>query len=179
MVRQAICGAALLLGSGCDAPGLGEVPPSFAEPEFLVFNGDWRDQVDGDPFPEHRPAEVDCTVDAHVLEHTALELSTAECNYFYVEASTLTGIAPGDRITVRAFHDDLAALEPADAHLALSIDGNVVWDEEIAIPSPATPYTVTVTADFGAPPGSPVGLHLHNHGLNTYRLLDVRAEALD
>ncbi len=162
--------------AGCDAPPADE-DASFADPRRLAFNPQFAPSDVADPFPEHRPDDVVCNRVAHRIEYDALELDTGACNYLVLEAPTLAEIVAGDRITVRAFHEDLAALQPAEAHLALAIDGHVVWDERVPVPSPATPYTVTTIADFDAEPDAPVTLHLHNHGLNTYRLIDVRLEA--
>lgn len=147
--------------------------PSFGDAERLVFGEDFVDAPSDDPFAEHRPADVTCSPAAWRGEAGALELDSGLCNYFTLTAPALTTIEPGDRIAIRAFHDDLAANEPAVVHLALFVDGNGIWDQEVSIPSPPIPYSLDVIADFAAPAGSPVALHLHNHGVNNYRLVEL------
>ena len=167
---------ALLLGA-CDSaldPATEGGQARYGDPELLLWGEAWQAGAAGDPFPEHRPGQVSCNRAAHRTEYGALELDTGLCNYFVLSTPTLQDVLPGDRISVRAFHEDLAALEPAVAHLAVAIDGHVVWDQEVSIPSAPTPYDVDVIADFEAPAGSPAVLHLHNHGVNTYRVIDVR-----
>jgi len=161
--------------TACDPALLepGDDPEPFGERQRLVFGEDFIEATGDDPFAEHRPAHVACSPAAWRAEAGALELDTGLCNYFALTAPTLAVIEPGDRISVRAFHEDLAAEQPAVAHLALFVDGHGIWDQEVSIPSPPTPYSVDVTADFGAPIGSPVAIHLHNHGVNNYRLVEL------
>lgn len=174
--------AGLFVG-GCDDNATSDTDTRpdnlYSESTALVFNGHFEPVVHGDPFPAHRPADLACARASHSLEYDALELDTGTCNYFLLGAPTLTDIHRGDRITVRAFHEDLAALEPAVAHLAVAVGDTVIWDEEIPIPSPATPYTVEMVAEFDAPSGTAAVLHLHNHGINTYRVIDVRIQTRD
>ena len=165
-----------LLAVACD-PGVVEPAdddlPAFGDAERLAYGEDFVEAAEHDPFTEHRPDEVACSRAAWGGEAGALELDSGLCNYFALAAPTLVTIEPGDRIGIRAFHDDLAAAEPAVAHLALFVDGHGIWDQEVAIPSPPTPYSLDVIADFAAPAGSPVALHLHNHGVNNYRLVEL------
>ena len=167
-----LCIAAL---SGACEPELAEPDdvPTFGDAERLVFGEDFVEANADDPFAEHRPADVRCNPAAWRSETGALELDSGLCNYFTLAAPTLVAVEPGDRIGIRAFHDDLAAGEPAVAHLALFVDGHGIWDQEVSIPSPPTPYSLDVIADFAAPAGSPVALHLHNHGVNNYRLVEL------
>lgn len=173
--RQIVLLISLVALVGACEPELAEPDddlPTFGDAERLVFGEDFVEAGD-DPFAEHRPADVTCSPAAWRGEAGALELDSGLCNYFTLTAPTLSTIEPGDRIGIRAFHDDLAATEPAVAHIALFVNGHGIWDQEVSIPSPATPYSLDVIADFAAPAGSPVALHLHNHGVNNYRLVEL------
>lgn len=152
--------------------------PTFGEDRPLADNTRWAQDVFADPHLQHQPDTIDCDPASRSNEGSTLELDTGLCNYHVVAQPSTTAVAVGDRITVRAFHDQLYAPEAAEAHISLTLDDHVLWDERIVIPSPATPYTVTVDADFDAPAGRPLVLHLHNHGVNTYRLVDVTVEPL-
>lgn len=62
---------------------------------------------------------------------------------------------------------------PHEAHVALWIDEAVVWEVTLRIPGPARFHQIEVPLDDGAASGSRLGLHLHNHGANSYRLLPL------
>ena len=67
------------------------------------------------------------------------------------------------------WHLQLAALEPAEAHVAVHLGDEVLIDEIVPIPSPADVLSRTFMADFEAPANTPVVIHLHNHGYNSWR----------
>ena len=136
------------------------------------------DAVD-DPLPDHRPPEVDCDVGWYI-EDEELEVDTNLCNYLALVQPSLRPIEVGDTLDVHFYHFDLVAPEPAEAHLQVSVDGNVVWDYLVPIPTdiennktPAAVIHETVTAEFSAPLGSAVRVHLHNHGQNTWTFVDL------
>ena len=168
--------------AGCADASIDDDAPrteaTFGERRPLADNTRWAEDLFADPHVEHQPEVIECDAAARQIEGSTLELDTGPCNYHVVAQPSTTDVTEGDRVIVRAFHDQLYAPEPAEAHLSLTLDGHVLWDERIAIPSPATPYTVTLDADFDAPAGRPLVLHLHNHGVNTYRLVDVTVEPL-
>ena len=74
------------------------------------------------------------------------------------------------------WHGDLAFEETATAHVAISIGGELVWEQAVKIPTEAEIFDVKVPLDFEAPAGTPVEYHLHNHGYNTWTLLQLEIE---
>jgi hypothetical protein len=74
------------------------------------------------------------------------------------------------------WHGDLSSEEPARAHVALSLDGAIIWEEDIDIPSGAAIFDTRFVAPSDAPAGSKVEYHLHNHGFNTWTLLQLDVE---
>jgi len=149
------------------------------EPAPLVDNTQWQSvEAADDPIPDHRPADVQCGIAGAFVEHGAFEIDTSFCNYLARTQPALVEVRAGDRIAVSAHHDTLASVEAGQAHFALLLGSVVVWQQFVPIPgSPgivdATPYQDEVLVDFDAPVGTPVGLHLHNHGYNTWTLLEV------
>jgi len=74
------------------------------------------------------------------------------------------------------WHGDLVFEEPATAHVAVSIAGEVIWQQEVEIPAEAEIYDLRIPVNFDAPEGSTVEYHLHNHGYNTWTLLELEVE---
>ncbi|MCA9710508.1 MAG: hypothetical protein KDK70_32000 [Myxococcales bacterium] len=148
-------------------------------PALLVDHAAWMPLAAGDdPLPSHRPAEGDCgPVGAH-LEGTGYEIETAACNYCARWQPSQVEIRAGDTLAISAFHETLASIEAGQAHMALLLGSWPVWQEFIPIPaSPgvvdATPFSEQLVIDIDVPAGTPVVLHLHNHGYNSWTLLDV------
>jgi hypothetical protein len=175
-------GAAILalggmaLGSGCisddgsSCPGLGGDRVRAA----LIDATAWTaEAAEDDPIAEHRPATLTCLPTGAYAENSVFEVDTDDCNYAAFVQPSLETVAPGDRVAISLAHDDLVAPEPADAHVALLLGEQVLWDRLIAIPNVPTPYNVEVEVPDCAPSGTPVHLHLHNHGVNSWRLLSV------
>lgn len=152
-------------------------PPRMPAP--LIDHAAWVPVAAADdPIPDHRPALVDCGVTGAYVELASYEIDTARCNYLARRQPSLVEIRAGDRVAVAAYHATLASVEAGQAHFALLVGGVVVWQELVLIPaSPgvvdATPFQAEVPIDVDVPAGTPVDLHLHNHGYNTWTLLEV------
>ncbi len=126
-----------------------------------------------DPLATHRPADVNCPRGGWVIERQGFEIRTTHCNYGMFSQPSLAPVARGDQIVAMLYHFDLQNPEPATAHLALILGQRVVWEKDIEIPSKANAYNIEVMADFAAPAGTPVYLHLHNHGRNEWMLASM------
>lgn len=168
--------AAATIGSlvvpGCAAPGDAPIPDLGAR--SVVFAERWESTLE-DPFPDHQPDAIDCAPAGRRVEALGLEIDTGLCNYALLAQPLATEVYAGEVIEISAFHDDLAANEPAQGHVAVAIDERVFWDAWVDIPSAAAPLGLTVRIDEGIEAGTDVVLHLHNHGVNAWTLLDVRA----
>lgn len=131
-----------------------------------------------DPFDD-RPAVVDClaaSVAPEILSaERVLGVETAFCNYLTAVQPTVREIAPGEIIKVRLWHFELSAPEPAEAHAVLAIDGVEVLNERIPIPQPGGLIVKQARAERAVPTGAPVFFHLHNHGGNSWALVEVSA----
>lgn len=177
--RRALCAALVLaLGcwvGGCEAP---ESPPS--GPALLVNPFDWTPLTpEDDPFADHRPAMAACPAGSYsgelFTDEYAFEVRTGadECRWLSVSQPILVEVAAGDAIRVRVWHFELRAATRGEAHVALAIGGRVVWERRVAIPAEGGLLLDTVEAPRGWPAGTPLVFHLHNHGANTWNLLDV------
>jgi len=140
----------------------------------LVWPDLWALDPDGDVIPAHAPDPVDCSV-GFGDEFGVFEIDTGLCNYGRFSQSTAAEIFAGERVEFVFTHDDLIAPEPAAGHLAVAIDGRLVWETEVAIPKPYGIVTGEWFADAAIPAGTPVSLHLHNHGYNNWRVIGFEA----
>ena len=189
-IRYACRGAAPCDASPCDASSwtvLGEVslPGEF----FLPAE---------DPFAPLRTPEHFCDDQCHFAEFLQVgeysySLESPYCNYLTVVQETGTAIAPGDEILIRFWHFALTAPDPGRAYIAIQIGDRIVWDARLPIPCRGglvglipdgdcidTPGAADVdparfVADFAAPAGTPIYLHVQNHGDNNYSLVEASA----
>ena len=179
--RFVLCGCLCLLwtGAGCDgdpedAPPLG--------PLRLVNPFDWSPLAAADdPFAAHRPADVTCPDDSWGGEPFgaaySLEIQTGDgqCHWFSAAQPIQGRLAAGDPIRIRVWHFDLFADERGEAHVALAIGGVILWERRVVIPSPGGLLLDTVEAPRAWSAGTPLVFHLHNHGANTWNLVEVVA----
>lgn len=147
------------------------------EPETslpLVSGEAWEAAgAEDDPLAAERPALVDCPTAAWGFEAGGLEIQTGACNYFFVTQPSLAAIEEGDAIDVVVFHQYLDAAEPAQGHVAILVGDTVVWEAYAKIPSDANVLEARVVAERAWPAGTPVSVHLHNHGYNAWTVLEV------
>ncbi len=165
------CVAILLLAacSGADAPG-----PASASDTAPRRGADLLDVnafvlSNDDPLGH---GVVDCPPAGWSVEGATLEVDTGACSLAVLEQPLLADVRPSDTLEVVFWHNQLVAEEPAEGHLALLIDGEVIFERAIAIPSEPQAYTEEVTG-VAAEPGALLQLHLHNHGANSWNLLHL------
>jgi hypothetical protein len=154
-----------LAWAGC-APEPSEPLP----PGPLVDVAAWVPGGDPDPFADHRPADAVCDGGTK-LETGTLEVDTDVCTWLWVTQPALAAVRAGDALEFVFWHNYLDAPEPAQGHLAVTIDGELVFEAFVDIPHEPAAHTETFDAPFDARSGAEVGLHLHNHGANTWNVL--------
>ena len=126
-----------------------------------------------DPFPSHQPETIVCDPLGTHEADGAFEVDTSYCNYALLTQELATDLPAGATLEVLLSHGPLVWTEPAEGHIALALDGIVVWERTISIPSDAWIYQDSVLLKQGAAAGSTWALHCHNHGANSWRLYDV------
>jgi hypothetical protein len=148
-----------------------------AQRATLVSQAAWqRMGPELDPFVD-RPKVVRCDDQAAAFEPLQDEASygvdTGNCNYVTAYQRSLTDVRAGERLIVRLWHFALSAPEPTQAHVAVMLDGEPLLDENIPIPSPAGLVAREVVASDSVAQDAPVFFHLHNHGENSWALLEI------
>lgn len=174
-------GALLAVGLlGVGLLGACPVEPEPKPPESLsLIELDAWQRV-GDPavdvFADQRPPEALCDDTGYVVDplRQVFEVQTEVCDYLTVSQPTLEPLAPGDVVTVQAYHDMLTAPEPAEGYIGLALDGEIEWEYVVAIPADAAIIEQEFTIDRALPVGTDLQMHVHNHGPNTWELVDVR-----
>lgn len=129
-----------------------------------------------DPFID-RPADVRCPQSAAVAEvlseQPAFGVDTGMCNYLTVRQLTRDHVAAGETIDVRLWHFELDAPNPGEAHAAVDVGGVRVLDQRVQIPAPGGLIKASLVADHAMAAGAPVYFHLHNHGANSWALIEI------
>ncbi len=154
------------LAAACAPPE----PVPLLDPDALRFI-----DADHDPLAAHRPADVDCPPPTWGPELGGFEIQTGACDYGAFDQPLPLALEAGDALAILIWHDVLDAPKPAEAHLAITVGADVVWEAEIAIPGPSQSFEETVVLEQTPPEDARLGLHLHNHGYNSYRFLAVDA----
>ena len=126
-----------------------------------------------DPFVSHRSGAIVCPEYARQIEGDHYEVETDDCNYISLVQPSLRALQQGDRVESIFWHLWLWAPEPAQAHLSITIGDWVIADEVIDIPGPEQSFNPVLTVPYDLPQGTPIIFHLHNHGVNSWRLLSI------
>ncbi|MBV1862546.1 MAG: hypothetical protein KUG77_29255 [Nannocystaceae bacterium] len=148
--------------------------------ETLVVPEAWTPtSPEDDPMAEHRPQPVLCGVQPWQPEGDGIEVETEGCNYVSLSQPLTRDLAEGDLIRLTAWWDRLASDPPATGHLAVLVDGEVLWEESVAIPGEADVRELEFESPLNAEAGTEVVFHLHNHGYNTWRLQTLQVALED
>jgi hypothetical protein len=116
------------------------------------------------------------------------EIQSADCNYLTVVQNSRLPIQQGEALFFRAWHTSLTAPPDSESYMGIQIGDDLLWGVRIPLP-PGTsinnPVAFTLfinglngvpenlVAPAGAPAGTPIYFHFHNHGDNSYNLLDL------
>ncbi len=169
------------LAMGCGA----EPDPVVLEPrsiEPLAEPGRWMAfDPAGDPWVRRRPSSVECEPGfGYYVEDFAgtpsLKVDTGWCNFLTLEQPTLVDLRADEVIDLKVHHFRLVADAPAEAMLGLALDGVIVWEHRVPIPSPAGLDKVVIELDADYPVGTPMQFHLDNHGDNNWILVRLERE---
>ncbi len=135
--------------------------------------------ADADPFVElvDPDQRVDCTRDAWQIEEvggTGLEVRTENCNFATFSQPLAAGIRPGDQITIRVLTTPFfITANPLPAYVALSLNGTVIWQRDLQVPSEAELLDETFESTVKAPAGNPILYHVNNHGNNSWTVYEI------
>lgn len=129
--------------------------------------------ADDDPLASHRPDPLSCHEAAWGPEGGGFEVQTGVCDYAAFDQALPVPLQRGDVLDVTVWHDTLDAAEPAVGHIAVLLDGVVLWEAKVEIPAPSDQLDGVVELDFDPAPDARLGVHLHNHGYNSWRFVAV------
>jgi hypothetical protein len=169
--------AAAMLVSGCPAD---DAPPEDPDPVLLARTDDWARVADPglDAFADQRPPGVDCDeVMGYGIDPIgfAFEIKTDLCDYLTVRQATLVPLVAGDTIHVQVWHDELNAPEPSIGYVGFAIDRELSWSGTQEIPHGIDVLDGEIVVTRDLPAGTELQFHVHNHGINSWNLLDVMA----
>lgn len=126
---------------------------------------------EADRLAAHRPASVDCNnLTGWYVEDGRLEANTAECNYLALVEPAARDAHAGEVLKTQLSHFDLTAAEAAEAHIALLVESDIIWEHTVPIPADAHILEISIPLERDIREGDLIGIHLHNHGQNSWNL---------
>lgn len=134
--------------------------------------------ADEDPFPDRLP-DASCPEGTHMPEllggEPGFSVDTGGCSYLTARQLALRDVVKGETLVARVWHFALSADESAEAHVALRIADTTVLDQTVPIPSEGGLIAVELAAASAFAAGTPIFFHLHNHGDNSWSLVELSA----
>jgi hypothetical protein len=131
-----------------------------------------------DPFDD-RPPDPSCPSGSYLPEvlsgQDVFSVDTGACSYITVRQPALRDVARGESLVARVWHFALNAGDPATGHVSLRLAESTLLDETVPIPSPGGLLAIDQVADSPFAEGTPVYFHLHNHGDNSWSLVELSA----
>lgn len=129
-----------------------------------------------DPFAGEGGDDDACDPEAHGPEsfggEDAYEIRTDGCGRLTIAQPLAEAVAAGEQVGLRAWQEPLAPGEPFT--LALALDGVEIWRSTVTRPAESgTAVYEAVPVDASVDAGAQVAFHVHNHGRNSYHLLEV------
>jgi len=154
--------------------GCVEAQPADSSVPTVVFESEaaaWRaGGPDDDPLAAHRPVDDGCPSGSWSVEGEVLEVESGPCHYAWFLQPLSSALAAGDVLRFDLWHTGLDAPELGEAHAALLVGPKLVWEGTAPIPDEPRLWSAEVILDEPVPHGEFIGLHLHNHGDNVWKL---------
>ncbi len=169
----------LLIASACTPD---EPEPEPAEPRPLVEVEAWTPATEELP-PEFVPLP-DMRVSCKPVDGwgpwpfggvIVFEINTGSCNWGTFEQPLLDDVVAGELVTPRLWHFELTSAFPAEGYAGVAIRDEIVWEYRVDIPSESALAADGFIAEEDIPAGTPIRFHVHNHGINSWYLVDVTA----
>jgi hypothetical protein len=145
------------------------------EPVDLIDNEAWTlaDAAD-DPFADERPEGAECAATGFGFEAPVFEVETELCNYGTFTQPLAADVLEGDTVRMIAAHLPLISEDGGEGVLALQA-GPASLEYRVDIPADEHVLRPRTAASADIPAGTPVFLHVRNHGANSWQLLDLQA----
>ena len=175
--------ALILLGPlGCaDGVTLPGVPAQDAgedktEKVAIVDNAAWSLRTEPGHLFDDSAGE--CLSSGYAEEDGVFEIVTDACDPGTFTQELLVAVSAGERIQLIFWHLGLFNPYDAEAHIAFAVGENgddLRWEVNVDLPADEEVYRPVLEVDDDIAAGTPVWLHVHNHGTNSYKLLEVTA----
>lgn len=166
---------------GCASDG--DPPPIDPGPVTIATITEWTRVADPttDVFAAMRPPNTPCDETGFGLDPlgAAFEVNTGLCDYLTVAQPTLAPLDDGDVIAIRIWHEELRAPTPGQGYVGMALGGEMLWEITVAIPADYDAINADVAIDRDVPAGTELQYHVHNHGFNSWHLLDLRTVTED
>jgi len=135
---------------------------------------------DGASCPDAGPAVARCGPDDVRFEifgeEPSLQVDTRFCNWVTLEQPAIAGAEQGEPRTVRLWYFMQATPAPATAVAALAFGNQMVWQDSLELPADRGGLLYdTTTWPVAIDRGDPIRFHLHNHGSNSWNLIELSA----
>ena len=174
--RHPVAGVELVAVAWLAAACPAEPTPPPAEPRLVAPFGGWRRVEDPaqDAFAAMRPVDATCDPTGVGIEQLGLsfEIKTGLCDYATVAQPSASVLRVGDVLGIRGWHDELQAPMPSEGFVGVAIDGEILWHTTAAIPEPYGMFRGDLEIEEELPEGTELQVHIHNHGVNSWNLLD-------
>lgn len=165
---HALLGLLIAACTGDEAGVVRSEPSPLLDPEAMR-----PVSADADPMVQHRPIAVSCSEGAWGPEAGGFEVQTGVCDYAAFAQPLGVELEPGDRVDIRIWHDTLDAAEAGTGHVAVLLGEHILWEQIVDIPTASAELGAIVEVSNSVPTDTPLGLHLHNHGYNSWRFFAV------
>lgn len=136
----------------------------------LIDHAAWELVSEEDDVFDDRNESANCSTTGFGVEDGFFEVNTDVCQYATFRQGLLEPVHINETIRFVLWHSPLSSPEQATGHLALSIDGDVLWESNFPVPGPAVVYDDSFELVEAVEEGTPIYFHVHNHGNNSYRL---------
>lgn len=142
----------------------------------LVDHQEWTPVAPADDPFDDRPTDAVCEkgegwdVELFDVEST-LGVDTNFCDYLTVAQPLLVDVPEGGTVELRLWH--FALVGEGEAHIAVRVGDVMLWETRVPIPGDSQLIFDSIEAPQALGAGTPVYFHLHNHGNNTYNLVDL------
>ena len=163
-----------LVQSGCGEP----LPRG---KRSLIDHYKWTQETVPSEYYDAPPEDLVCDTELGTVAELlggemVYSIYTQYCSYSTVQQPSLSSISAGEEFYIRFWHSTLNAPLGATANVVLTIDGDLIWNEQLPIPFPSGLDVVRVEATKDYPEGAPIVYHVDNHGDNEYSLVELSIE---
>ena len=107
------------------------------------------------------------------------EIDTTVCDPVTFVQPTTDAVRPGEVLYVVHWHSTLYAPEDSQATVQISLGDAIIYTRTSPIPDDEAVFKDVIRVPAPTTAGTPIAIHVDNHGANTYSFLSFEAGAED